>query len=119
MIRAFAYLRVSGKGQVDGDGFPRQLAAIKSYATAHDTKIAHVYREEGVSGTKDLENRPALAEMITALHADGTKLVLIENLGRLARDLMIPGKHPARSNPQRLPANQRCRTRPVYRQPQP
>src|SRR5664280_245430 len=27
---AFAYLRVSGKGQVDGDGFPRQLAAIDS-----------------------------------------------------------------------------------------
>ena len=26
-MNAFAYLRVSGKGQVDGDGFDRQLDA--------------------------------------------------------------------------------------------
>ena len=28
MRKVFAYLRVSGKGQVKGDGFPRQRAAI-------------------------------------------------------------------------------------------
>ena len=49
--KAHAYLRVSGKGQVDGDGFPRQLKAIREYAAAHDIKIVNVYREEGVSGT--------------------------------------------------------------------
>jgi DNA invertase Pin-like site-specific DNA recombinase len=31
-MKAFAYLRVSGKGQVAGDGFPRQLSAIQVYA---------------------------------------------------------------------------------------
>jgi DNA invertase Pin-like site-specific DNA recombinase len=36
-----------------------------------------------------LENHPALRELLTALHADGFKLVLIEKLDRLARDLMI------------------------------
>jgi len=30
--KAFAYLRVSGKGQVDGDGFSRQSTAITQYA---------------------------------------------------------------------------------------
>ena len=89
MVKAFAYLRVSGKAQVEGDGFTRQLEAIKRYAAAHDIKIAHVYREEGVSGTKELENRPAFVEMMTALHSNGTKLVLVEKLDRLARDLMI------------------------------
>ena len=58
MTKAFAYLRVSGKGQVNGDGFPRQLKAIREYAKAHDIRIAKIYREEGVSGTKDMENRP-------------------------------------------------------------
>lgn len=87
--RAFAYLRVSGRSQVDGDGFPRQLAAVRRYAAEHGIRIVRVFRDEGVSGTKELENRPAFVEMMTALHANGTKLVLIEKLDRLARDLMI------------------------------
>jgi DNA invertase Pin-like site-specific DNA recombinase len=89
MKKAFAYLRVSGKGQLDGDGFPRQLAAIKEYAGAHELRILNVFREQGVSGTKDLENRPALQELLVALDSNGTKLVLVERLDRLARDLMI------------------------------
>jgi DNA invertase Pin-like site-specific DNA recombinase len=42
---------VSGKGQVQGDGFTRQLKSIREYAAAHGIKIVNVYREEGVSGT--------------------------------------------------------------------
>ena len=88
-MKAFAYLRVSGKGQVDGDGFPRQLAAIRDYAQHQGLKIMHVFREEGISGTTDLEDRPALLELLEALAANGTRLVLIEKLDRLARDLMV------------------------------
>lgn len=89
MKNAFAYLRVSGKGQLEGDGFTRQLAAIKKHAVANGFKIIRIFREEGVSGAKDLENRPALQELMVALHSNGTKLVLIEKLDRLARDLII------------------------------
>jgi DNA invertase Pin-like site-specific DNA recombinase len=89
LIKAFAYLRVSGKGQVDGDGFPRQKAAISAYADAHGIRIKTWFQEEGVSGTKDLENRPALQELMIALHSNGVRTVLIEKLDRLARDLMI------------------------------
>lgn len=89
MKKAFAYLRVSGKGQIDGDGFPRQLAAIRAYAKAHDIRIVRVFEEKGVPGKTDLENRPALSELVTALHSNGVRLVLVESLGRLARDLMI------------------------------
>jgi DNA invertase Pin-like site-specific DNA recombinase len=89
MTKAFAYLRVSGKGQIQGDGFPRQLAAIKAYAAQHDIKIMKTFREEGVNGATELENRPALMELLEALAANGTKLVLIEKLDRLARDLMV------------------------------
>jgi DNA invertase Pin-like site-specific DNA recombinase len=89
MEKAFAYLRVSGKGQVEGDGFPRQLAAIKKYAATHDIKIVNVFEEKGVSGAKDLEDRPALIELMAALHSNSVKLVLVEKLDRLARDLMV------------------------------
>lgn len=89
MTKAFAYLRVSGKAQVDGDGFPRQLEAVKKYASKHDLKIVQVYREEGISGTKELENRPALQDLLLALYSNGVKTVIIERLDRLARDLMV------------------------------
>jgi DNA invertase Pin-like site-specific DNA recombinase len=89
MEGSFAYLRVSGTGQVDGDGFERQLIAIRKYAAANDIKIVKVFREEGVSGTKEWDNRPAFMEMMTALLSNGTRTVLIEKLDRLARDLMV------------------------------
>jgi len=89
MEKAFAYLRVSAKGQVDGDGFTRQEIAIAEYGKVHNLKIIQSFREEGISGTSDLENRPALQNLMQALHSNGTKTVLVEKLDRLARDLMI------------------------------
>jgi DNA invertase Pin-like site-specific DNA recombinase len=89
MTKAYAYLRVSGKGQVKGDGFTRQLLAIKKYAAEHDIKIAQVFREEGVAGNRESMDRPAWAEMMTALHSNGVKTIVIEKLDRLARDLMV------------------------------
>jgi DNA invertase Pin-like site-specific DNA recombinase len=89
MKKAFAYLRVSGKGQVKGDGFPRQLKAINEYAAQHGIKIVQVFREEGVTGTKESMDRPAWREMMIALRGDGVQMVIIEKLDRLARDLMV------------------------------
>ena len=89
MTKAFVYLRVSGKGQVGGDGLPRQERAVKEYARTNDVQIVRVFRDEGVSGTKDLEHRPGLAALVEALHSNGVRLVLIERLDRLARDLLI------------------------------
>jgi DNA invertase Pin-like site-specific DNA recombinase len=89
MQKAFAYLRVSGKGQIDGDGFPRQLKAVKEYAASHDLKIVKVFREEGVSGAVECMDRPTWAEMVGTILANGVRTILVESLGRLARDLFI------------------------------
>jgi DNA invertase Pin-like site-specific DNA recombinase len=87
--KAFGYLRVSSVGQVDGDGFPRQRAAIASYAEKNGIEIVRYFEERGVSGTKDMDDRPALQEMLVALMSNGVKTVIIEKLDRLARDLMV------------------------------
>ena len=89
MFRAFAYLRVSGKGQIKGDGFTRQEKEIKRYAEANGIEVGHIYKDKGVSGT--LSNRPALAEMMVDLQQNGhgIKTVIVEKLDRIARDLMI------------------------------
>ncbi len=89
MTKAFGYVRVSGDSQIDGDGFPRQVAAIKAYAKQHDIRIVKVFREEGVTGTKETMDRPAWVEMMTALHGNGVKTIIIERLDRLARELMV------------------------------
>ena len=88
-IPAYAYLRVSGKGQLDGDGFTRQLDAIMSYAKQHGYQIIEVFEEQGISGTKELDDRPALQFLLAALANGTAKHVLIEKLDRLARDLMV------------------------------
>ncbi len=89
MRKAFSYLRVSGKGQVEGDGFTRQRQAIRHYAAAHDIRIVAEYREEGVSGTLETMDRPAWAAMMAKLHSNGVRLIIVEKLDRLARDLMV------------------------------
>jgi DNA invertase Pin-like site-specific DNA recombinase len=89
MDKAYGYLRVSGKGQIDGDGFSRQLKAIRDYAAAHDIKITKVFREEGVSGTVENIHRPPWGELMALLHGNGVRTILIEKLDRLARDLMV------------------------------
>jgi DNA invertase Pin-like site-specific DNA recombinase len=87
--KAFGYIRVSGKGQIKGDGFLRQEKAIHDYAQTKGIEIMKVYREKGVSGT--LADRPALLELIFDLEKNGhgIKTVVVEKLDRLARDLMI------------------------------
>jgi DNA invertase Pin-like site-specific DNA recombinase len=88
-MKAFAYLRVSGKGQIEGDGFQRQLEAIKVYAAANGITIAKAYREEGVTGTLEGVDRPAWVEMVGKIMENGVKTILVEKLDRLARDLMV------------------------------
>lgn len=88
-MKAFGYIRVSGEGQIDGDGFTRQEKAIRDYAELNGIAIEKIFKEEGVSGTK--ESRRALAEMMVSLELNGhgIKTVIIEKLDRLARDLMV------------------------------
>ncbi|GAB6126451.1 recombinase family protein [Humidesulfovibrio idahonensis] len=89
MQQAYGYIRVSGKGQVDGDGFDRQRQAIEACAVASGLEVVQYFQEEGVSGTK--EDRPALARMLVDLEENGhgVKTVIVERLDRLARDLMV------------------------------
>lgn len=87
--KAFGYVRVSGKGQVDGDGFPRQEEAIRTFAKRHGYTVAKVYREKGVSGTASEEDRPAFQEMVTAILKNGVRTIIIEGMDRLAREYRI------------------------------
>lgn len=87
-MKALSYLRVSSRGQVDGDGIPRQRATIAAFAAARGFELVEEYRDEGVSGTLGLADRPGLTALLEATTADGIRTVLIEKADRLARDLV-------------------------------
>ena len=84
---AFGYLRVSGIGQVDGDGFARQQAAIEAYCDREGLELVGFFEEKAVSGKLEWGDRPAWMEMMESMN--GCRTVVIERLDRLARDLMV------------------------------
>jgi DNA invertase Pin-like site-specific DNA recombinase len=88
-MKAFSYLRVSGKGQIEGDGFDRQRDAIAKRAKADGFEIVAEFIDAGISGTKDLDERPALSDLFAAIVGNGVRVVLIERADRLARDVMV------------------------------
>jgi DNA invertase Pin-like site-specific DNA recombinase len=87
--KAVSYLRVSGKGQVRGDGLPRQRDVVQRFARSKGVQIVEEFTDEGVSGTKELEGRTGLAALLDFLESDGIRLVLVERADRLARDLVV------------------------------
>ena len=87
--QAVSYIRVSGKGQLRGDGFDRQRDAIARFAKAHGHDIVEEFKDEGVSGTRELEDRPGLAAVLDRVEHNGVRTVLVENATRLARDLLV------------------------------
>ena len=87
-MKAFSYLRVSSRGQIDGDGFDRQRDKILKWANANGAVIEKELREEGISGTNELDGRPAMIELLGAIASNGVRTVIVERADRFARDLV-------------------------------
>lgn len=87
---AVAYLRCSGRGQIDGDTWERQSEAIAAYADANRVLVSNDFRDEGISGKTELEGRSGLTALLGYLEENPTcKLVLVESSDRLARDSLV------------------------------
>ncbi|MGR0482384.1 MAG: recombinase family protein [Candidatus Electronema sp. V4] len=87
-MKAYAYLRVSGQGQVDGNGFERQQAAVNQFAQKANIEITQFFKEE-VSGTADSTEREVFQQMISAILRNGVRTIIVEGLDRLAREYRI------------------------------
>lgn len=88
-MNVYAYLRVSGKGQIDGDGFDRQEDTIHAFCKEKGWGVQGRWNEEGVSGTIEAMDRPAFAEMLSHCEDYGVKAIVVERADRLARDLIV------------------------------
>lgn len=88
-MKAFSYLRVSDSSQIAGDGFPRQREAIARHAKTDGIEIIREFTEEGKSGETAWSSRPAFQEMVSAILDNGVRVIVVENLTRLARAYVI------------------------------
>ena len=90
-VKAYAYLRVSGKEQIFGTGFDRQSESINRFCKGSKYEILKVYREQ-VSGTEDEKGRSVMFMMIADILIDGCDTIIVEDLSRLARKYMVQEK---------------------------
>jgi|SRR6185295_281940 len=91
--QVYSYIRVSGKGQVGGEGPDRQRESISAFCSNKAQLIGEFF-EAGVSGTVDGLDRPEFADMIERIEScrlNGMEVAgfIVERLDRLARDLMV------------------------------
>jgi len=85
-IPAFAYLRVSSRGQTSGHGFERQAETIQAYAAEHGYIVEETFRD-AFTGTE--ADRPEFNRMLATILTNGVRTILVESLDRLARDVMV------------------------------
>ena len=88
--RVFGYVRVSTETQVlDGEGLDIQKKKLRNYAERNDLEIVDIVEDAGISGTVELENRPALYSLMDLCKDNKVDTILIYRYDRLARDLPV------------------------------
>lgn len=88
--KILGYCRVSTENQKKEGTIELQETIITEYAKNNNFELVKMFCDNGISGTKELENRPGLAELFLYLEDEKeVKKVIIYKLDRLARDLYI------------------------------
>ena len=85
-LRVAIYLRVSTEEQAkSGLGLEAQERRCRAMATVKGWPEPTLYRDDGISGTKDTRRRPGLAALMGALGRGEMDAVIIHSLDRLGR----------------------------------
>lgn len=90
LIKLVGYCRVSTDSQKEEGTIEIQVKALNLYIKEKKLELVKIFKDEGISGSSELENRPGLAELFNFIETKrGIEGVLIFKLDRLARDLYI------------------------------
>lgn len=93
MSNVLAYVRVSSRNQLDGDGPDRQRQSIYDFCAKHRLVLLEEF-EEAVTGIAGVESRPVFLSMLKKIEEyarNGRPItgIVIERLDRLARELVM------------------------------
>ena len=84
-MKTAVYARVSTEEQArEGYSIRAQIDKLKSYIQIKDWEFYKVYSDEGISG-KNIEDRPAINELINDIKAGNVNNVLVYKIDRLTR----------------------------------
>lgn len=84
------YCRVSTDNQKEEGTIEIQEKSLKGYVEKNSYELVKVFKDNGISGGSELENRPGLVELFNYIENNKeVEGVLIFKLDRLARDLYI------------------------------
>ena len=85
MCKYYGYIRVSTETQAEkGGGLAVQEKAIRDYATENSITITRIFKDAGISGTK--ESRPELDKLLIETIKEGD-VIIVHNTSRLWRDI--------------------------------
>ena len=84
---AVAYIRVSTDDQNLGP--EAQRASIAAWAARQGARVAAWFTDQGVSGGKPVEDRPALLAALEAVRTHGAGLLVAGKRDRIARDVVV------------------------------
>lgn len=87
-MKAVGYLRVSSKGQVEGNGFDRQRGAIAARASSLSFDVVKFF-EDDITGTLEAAQRPGFQEMLAYCIEREVDTIFVERMDRLGRDAIV------------------------------
>jgi DNA invertase Pin-like site-specific DNA recombinase len=89
-VKIVGYVRVSTATQAeDGLGLDVQKAALRAWCKANGHRLTSILSDEGISGAKELEDRPGLADALDMIRSRKAQGIVVPRLDRLARDLIV------------------------------
>ncbi len=89
-MRIVGYVRVSTATQAEeGLGLDVQKAALRTWCKANGHRLISILSDEGVSGAKELEDRPGLADALDMIRGGKAQGIVVPRHDRLARDLIV------------------------------
>jgi DNA invertase Pin-like site-specific DNA recombinase len=84
---ATLYLRCSTREQAEsGLGLEAQEAACRSFCEKNGLSITGIFRDEGISGSKDFTERPGLCSALSWVTTGKASRLVVMKLDRLSRD---------------------------------
>ncbi len=87
--RVALYLRVSSEEQRDRETIEIQDEFLEQYCNLYELEVAEIYKDDGISGTIPLHERPEGRRLLEDAKAGKFGAVLVYRLDRLGRSLLV------------------------------
>lgn len=88
-MKAVGYCRVSTENQAHEGTIELQEREIQEFCREKGFELIRIFKDEGIPGTKNLENRPGLKELFDFVEENEVDYIIVWKLDRLARDLFL------------------------------